>query len=419
MPPRRRSLQLHPEYLDPAKLALSKRGLTQAGVGILAQIRASSTLSNFFCGRPVDRGNFNRLCELLSLDPQQVGQQPPQTAIPGLAPDSHPYLCRSGEESWYKILFEEHSLIKIQAPAQFGKTLLMRRMLDRAEHRGHLSLYVTLNAIDSASFRNSRTFFRHFISEIESEIDDAAIDRLMPIARYDELVETFGHFKAAIKYFEHLQKNISQPFTLGINKLDRLLDDPQTAKTAGDFLYLLRYMNEKSKSSKVWRQFRLILAYSVLRFEESIPLVATQSPFNVGYSIELSEFSPSEVAEIAAKKGIALDEHQIRAVMHSIGGIPSLSQLTLNHIRAHGAQLIGDSTAIASIYQEHLEVLELYLRQKDLYPTMNQIATTTVKIAELDRKAKNLLYRHGLIVTTSDRLVLPRCELYRCFFTQP
>ena len=419
--PRRRSLQLRPEYLDLARAALKKLRLTQIGLGIQAEIQAPATLCNFFGGRPVDRGNFNKLCELLSLDADNVGRQPlPAPAIVNLpVPSPDPYICRSGEEAWYRMLFEPHSLIRIQAPSQFGKTLLMSRMLDRAEQQGHLSLYLTLNGIDSASFRDSQTFFRHFICEIENEIAASSIDLLMPLDCYDEHVTKFGYFKAAIKYLEHLQKNISQPFTLGINKLDRLLDDPQTAKTASDFLYLLRYMNERGNCNKVWKNFRLVLAYTALRFEDAIPMAATQSPFNVGYSIDLREFSSSEVAELATKKGLNLDELQIQALMQPIGGIPSLIQLTINNLCEHGEQLLEDPAAIMSIYQaNHLTELERYLQREGLDIPMQRIATTTVDINELDRKARDLLHRQGLIITTIDRQVLPRCELYRHFFSQ-
>jgi AAA-like domain len=415
-----RSLQLRPECLDLARAALKRLGLTQIGLGIQAEIQSPSTLCNFFGGRPVSRGNFHKLCELLSINADNVGRQPlTAPAIvnhPTLHPD--PYLCRSGEESWYSMFFERHSLIRIQAPSQFGKTLLMSRMLERAEQQGHLSLYLTLNGIDAASFRDSQTFFRHFICEIENEIAESSIDLLMPLDRYDDYAARSGHFKAAVKYLEHLQKNLSQPFTLGINKLDRLLDDPQTAKTASDFLYLLRYMNEKSKSSKVWKNFRLVLAYTVLRFEDSVPIAATQSPFNVGYPIDLREFSPSEVAELAAKKGLNLDELQIQALMKPIGGIPNLIQLTINTLRERGEKLLEDPAAITSIYQAHLEELEGYLRRENLDVPMNQIATAGVDINGLDKKIRNLLHRQGLIITTIDRQVLPRCELYLRHFSQ-
>jgi AAA-like domain len=176
-------------------------------------------------------------------------------------------------------------------------------------------------------------------------------------------------------------------------------------------------MNEKSKSSNIWQQFRLIFAYSVLRFEDYISLIDSQSPLNVGYLIELGEFSPTEVAELVAKKGLTLDQRQIQSLMESIGGIPSLIQLTLNKLCERGSDLLEDSAAIALIYQPHLTTYAEYFTGADLHPLMCRIATTTVDIAELDTKARNSLYRHGLIIP-SDRQVVPRCKLYRDYFSQ-
>jgi hypothetical protein len=413
----RRSLQLRPEDRDEARAVLKRLGLTQIGLGIQAEIQSPATLSNFFCGKPVDRGNFNKLCRLLGLDPQQVGQEPAQMQASDPPPALNTDLQRSGEESWYRLLLEERNLMRIQAPSQFGKTRLMSRMLCKSEQQGHLTVYLTLNTIDPASFGDSATFFESFICEVANEIEGSSSDLLMPLADYRQKVKDLGCVKATIRYFEQLQQQIPQPFTLGINKLDRLLDNPQNARTAVDFLSLLRAMHERSNINKYWQQFRLILAYSALQFEESLPIVDSQSPFNVGAWIDLREFSPSEVAELAIRKRLTLDTRQIQAVMASIGGIPSLIQLTLNGILERGEDLLEDLESLATLYQNHLEILDDYLSRRDLSQIMHQIATTTVEISALDNNARNSLYRHGLIITR-DRQVLPRCELYRRFFTQ-
>ena len=156
-----RSLQLRPEYRDEAKERLKKMNLTQVGLGSRAEILSPATLSNFFCCKPVDRGNFNKLCDLLGLDPLVVGEPPQPTAISTEPPPTQPNsdICRSGEAAWYRMLLEDHSLIRIQAPVQFGKTLLMNRMLCHAEQQGHLSLYVTLNGIAATHFSKPQTFF--------------------------------------------------------------------------------------------------------------------------------------------------------------------------------------------------------------------------------------------------------------------
>lgn len=413
-----RSRKLREDCKDKTREALRRLGLTQVGLGERADIYAASTISNFFCCKPVLRANFYRFCDLLSLDPEEIGERPSATLPPEQQADANCNIPRTDEIGWYQRLLENHSLIRIQAPVQFGKTLLMSRMLNHAKQQGHLSLYVTLNGIDTNSFGDAPTFFRNFICEIGNELEDSYDAQLMPIDEYDTYVKKLGSIKAVVKYLGYFQKSIDRPFTLGINKLDRLLDDPQNVDTAAEFLRMFRLMHETSKTDKNWSQFRLILAYSTPRFEDFIPMSNSESPFNVGSSLFVCEFNPDEVAELAVKKGLALDKRQIQLLMQSIGGIPSLVQLTLNTLRERGVPLLADSTAISSIYQDHLEVLASYLKSRGLASMMKQIATSETGVKMLDDIELSLLCRRGLIIKMNDGQILPRCELYRHFFAK-
>jgi hypothetical protein len=411
----RRSLQLRSTRVNDAKAAFKQsKYATQVSLAIEAEIQAQSTVSAFFCGKPIERANFNKLCTLLDIDPTQVGEEPLPALTVGnnaiTTPAPAPDLCREREHLWYDRLLEPHALIRIQAPAQFGKTSLVWKMLDRAEQCGHLSLYLNLNSIESAGFVDTKTFFRAFVCEIASEIEEKYADCLMSLTRYDELATSLTHTKAFLKYLEHLHQKISRPLTIAINKLDRLLDFPSIAD---EFLFQLRNMNEKSKKGGIWENFRLILAYSTPRIEEFVNIAENRSPFNIGYSIELEEFSPSEVAALAIHKGLDLAPTQIESLMQSIGGIPSLIQLTLNSL-AKGELYQLDLAAAEPLYQEHLSVLKLWLQQRDLYNLMRQIATnpTTTNVSP---KQRSLLHRQGLIMAI-DRQVRARCELYRRHF---
>jgi AAA-like domain len=406
----RRSLQLHSACVEVAKAALkNSRYKTQIRLAIEAEIQAQSTVSSFFCGKPVERANFTKLCQLVNLDPSEVGREP----APALKVDAAPILAptkfaRREEELWCQELFKPYAVVKIQAPSQFGKTTLMCKMLDRAEQQGHLALYLDLNAIELSSFKDPQTFFRRFICEIISEIETQYHPECLTLLeQYDRPVIPLTPSAAFLKYLEQLQQKIAKPLTIGINKLDRLLDFPETGD---EFLFQLRNMHEKSKKPGAWQNFRLVLAYSTPRIEEFVTVVANRSPFNVGSLIQLGEFSSSEIAALAATRGLKLDSIQIDTLMQSIGGIPSLVYLTLDRLQDRG----GDLTAITPIYQEHLATLELWLQQRELYSMMQQIATNPAT-AIFPRRQQNLLHRQGLICSINNQ-IQARCELYRQFF---
>ena len=408
----RRSLQLHSACVEVAKAALKNSSYkTQIRLAIEAEIQAQSTVSSFFCGKPVERANFMKLCQLVNLDPSEVGREP----APALKVDAAPILsptkfARSEEELWCQELLKPNAVVKIQAPSQFGKTTLMWKMLDRAEQQGHLALYLDLNAIELSSFKDPQTFFRRFICEIVSEIETQYHpDCLILLEKYDRPVISLTPSAAFLKYLEQLQQKIAKPLTIGINKLDRLLDFPEVGD---EFLFQLRNMHEKSKKPGAWQNFRLLLAYSTPRIEEFVTVVANRSPFNVGSLIQLGEFSSSEIATLATTRGLNLDRVQIDTLMQSIGGIPSLVYLTLDRLQERGADL----TTIAPIYQEHLVTLELWLQQRDLYSIMQQIAANP-GTATFPRRHQNLLHRQGLISSIGNR-IQARCELYRQFFAR-
>lgn len=76
-----RSLKASPEGIEKAKKALSLKCLNQTA---LAEelVRARSTVSNFFRGKPVDRLNFEEICRKLDLDWEEIVLRPPSEPDP-------------------------------------------------------------------------------------------------------------------------------------------------------------------------------------------------------------------------------------------------------------------------------------------------------------------------------------------------
>jgi AAA-like domain len=380
----------------------------QTGLAQAAQL-AFATVNNFFNCKNIFKANFEVLCELLQLDPHEVRDLPSQQFIA-------PYVLRANEQLWYEKILEPQILIRILAPSQFGKTSLMCRMLDRARQQGHLAIFINLAEIETENLANPQVFLHQSIGLIECAIEDidaSYVDALMSAADYENLVSRFGSTKACLKYLEYFQKNIAKPLTLGIDKLDRLLDYPDTART---FFALLRLMHEKSTIGGSWENFRMVLAHATPAIEQSIDISDNQSPFNIGVSIELPEFTPTQVAELAAQRKLSLSPAQIDRLMQPIGGIPYLIKLTLDRIQKDGVDIIErDPTAIDSIYQEHLHSLGRWLHYHNLQSAMERVVQTPDGTTNLPFQTQCLLHRHGAIVFTSNGIIA-RCQLYRQYF---
>jgi hypothetical protein len=76
-------------------------------------------------------------------------------------------------------------------------------------------------------------------------------------------------------------------------------------------------------------KLRLLVVHST---EVYIPLSINQSPFNVGFSVELPEFTAEQVQDLATRYELNWTDKQVEQLMALIGGNPYLVQLALHHI---------------------------------------------------------------------------------------
>jgi AAA-like domain len=402
-----RSLQLRSNCKDKAKAGLNGRSgtLSQAGLAVKAGM-GETTVRSFFNGEPVDRANFARLCDELTLDIHEVGEDP--SKLRPLDVD---------EQIWCQKMLEPNTLVKIQAPSQFGKTTLMCRLLNHAEAAGHLIIPINLTAIDELKLSDPQLFLRQFLKQIESKIDTIYPDLRLSDLKYDENVRDFSPITACIKYLEHLQKNISKPLTIGINKFDLLLPYGETAKS---FCTLLRLMYENSILGGTWANFRSILAYATPSIDLFIPIPLEQSPLgNVGYQIKLQELTELQIEKLAVQRGLqGVDKPKITKLMKSIGGVPVLIKLTLDRIELDGWQILDldPATLPNNHYYGHLQTLTQRLQNWDLLAQMQKVASNPQTTTDLPFEQQCRLHRLGLVVFMNNG-VEPRCQLYRHHFS--
>ena len=75
---------------------------------------------------------------------------------------------------------------------------------------------------------------------------------------------------------------------------------------------LLRAWHERGKVEQVWKRLRLVVVHST---DVYIPLNINESPFNVGVPIELPEFTPEQVQELARQHGQDWSESLVEQLM--------------------------------------------------------------------------------------------------------
>jgi hypothetical protein len=316
------------------------------------------------------------------------------------------------EEQCYQEINSPGALIRIKAPRQMGKTSLMARILYQAKEQGLNTVPLSFQHADGSVFTNLNQLLRWFCIRIARKLR-------LPYKVDDYWADMFGSKDNCTAFFEDcILPEMETPLVLGLDEVDRVFQHPHIAD---DFFSLLRAWYEEagyaSGDSNLWEKLRLVIVHST---EVYIPLDINQSPFNVGLPIELTEFTPEQVADLAHRHGLNWQEEQIQILMKIVGGHPYLVRVAMYHIvREHLTleNLAETASTEAGIYGDHLRRHWWNLQQ---HPELLQALTRVVAVNELVELKSVLafkLHSMGLVNLQGDR-VTPRFDLYRQYFSR-
>jgi transcriptional regulator with XRE-family HTH domain len=324
---------------------------------------------------------------------------------------SYFYIDRQPFESrCQEVIQEPGALIRIKAPKEMGKTSLMARILAKAREQDYMTVTLSLRLAEEDIFLSLERFLKWFCACISQSLG-------LPNRLEEQWDEIFGNNYNAISYFEKcILASIDRPLVMALDDIDCIF---KQEKIASDFLGLLRAMHEKAKygdgNSAAWQKLRIIVIHST---EVYISLNSNQSPFNVGLSVDLPEFTPSQVLDLAERHQLYWDNSTVDYLMNYVGGHPSLIRQALYSLARHEillADLIGTSSFANDIYGDCLSRLWGYLQQR---PTLLRAFSQVIKASEpvqIDSIPGFLLKSLGLI-HFQDGLGTPSCQLYLQYF---
>ncbi|MCP2732514.1 AAA-like domain-containing protein, partial [Limnofasciculus baicalensis] len=337
----------------------------------------------------------------------------PLPQIPGgqVPLDSAFYIERSSiENRCYNTITQPGGLIRIHSPRQMGKTSLMARILHQAREEGYRTVTLSFQLAGSNIFTNLDRFLQWFCASVGKSLG-------LPNRLVDYWDDIIGGNSSATDYFEnYLLAEINSPVVLAIDEFDCLC---QYQEIASDFLGLLRNWYEKAKYgnslSDVWQKLRLVVVHSsTTNISQNINL----SPFNIGLSIELPEFTPEEIQDLANRHGLNWDNDKVEKLMSLVGGYPYLVQKALYHIAHQDVtleELMPKSASKGRVYGEHLhqQLLNLQL-YPELLAALDRVVSSTTPV-ELNRIPALKLRSMGLVRLMGGNVV-PSCDLYRQYF---
>ena len=357
--------------------------------------------------------------------------QPRPTTVPGgqMPLDSVFYIDRPILESLcYEAIQEPGALVNIRAPKQMGKTSLMTRILAYASSLGDRTVSVNLQLADDEILQNLERFLQWFCVRVSKQLDlpDALAQPAVGIANFWD--NSLGSKSNATDYFENviLSSRENRSLVIAIDELNQLFAYPDIAR---EFLLLLRTWSERAKESDAdinpWHKLRLVMVHST---EILMPPSINPSLLNTGLVIELPEFTPAQVQELANRWGEQMTVQQIEQLITLLGGHPYRLQLAFYYLHQQTITLeeLLENSAIApcaapcwsiatTIYAEHLEQQWWNLqRYPDLLPLFTEIVRQSnlvyceaVQASQLYKMG--LVHLHGIIANIA-------CELFRPFF---
>jgi hypothetical protein len=205
-------------------------------------------------------------------------------------------------------------------------------------------------------------------------------------------------------------QRLEQPVLLAIDEADLLLG----ADYQKHFFALLRAWDSRRAFDADWRKLDLVMVISTHPYLliDDVNL----SPFNVGLTIRLKDFSPEQVADLNQRHGSPLKASEIPTLMSLVGGHPYLvrqAYYTLVSESLSLADLLRVATSIDGPFGKHLLFYQHSLRKNPaLLAALHQL------LREQKLPEESLLERLSAVglIQQQDGKWVPRCGLYGDFF---
>ena len=308
----------------------------------------------------------------------------------------------------HQALLQRGSLIRIKAPQEMGKTLLMARILAQMAKQGYRTVHLDLHLAERTDFSNIDKFLQWLCISVTRELQ-------LPnyLANYWDEQRSTSKVNCTTYFEEYLLAQDGSPLVLCLDNVDQVFP---YLEIATDFLGLLRAWHEKATTRKIWQRLRIIVVHST---EVYIPLEYSESPFNVGLPIEIPEFNPEQVQKLAEIYKLNWNSTQVKYLMDMVGGHPYLVNEALSHLKSYPhlslEQILETAATEAGIYRNHLR---RHLSVVQQYPELKQALKEIVTATSPVLVESNLAYKLDSmgVVHRSGNKVTPRCNLYRQYF---
>lgn len=316
------------------------------------------------------------------------------------------YVQREEEHRWLEAVCKLGETIRVKGAHQMGKSSLLARMQQKAKDNAQEVMYLDFERLDKENFSNLDKLLYYIALRMAKNWQASCLPNKYwstDLGAMDKLTEFV---------LEEILKKADLPVVLILDNVDKVFD----YQYRNEFFSLIRAWHNERAFDENWDKINIVLAYSTEAFLFIQDI--NQSPFNVGFSIELTDFSRLKLEEMNLKhQRIIQSIDEIESLRKLLGGHPYLLRMAFYQIAQKGisvSQLCQTACNDDGPFAEHLyRYLNKLDKNKDLGNAMLSILKTN------QCPSNEIFYRlraSGLILGHSPNSAQPRCGLYEQYF---
>jgi len=319
------------------------------------------------------------------------------------------YIERSRMESdCYQQILERGSMIRIKAPNLMGKTSLLYRIMERAKTNDYQLVRLDFKVAEKEIFSDINKFIKWFGLNISEQLKlESNIDKYLQAGG--------GILVNCKKYFQYeVLEAIDSPLVLALEEIDCIFCYKEISE---DFFSMLRSWFEETRRTEIWENLRMVLLYSTNVY---VKLPYNQSPFNVGFEVELTEFSQQNILDLARRHQLYWGTDEVAALMGMVGGYPYLVRKALydlNNSNLSLADILEKAATNEGIYAKHLQRQWADVQNySELKAALKQVVSADSALP-LESVLEFKLLSMGL-VKQNQHSITPSCRLYGDYFAE-
>lgn len=333
--------------------------------------------------------------------------EPPEGTM---APDSQFYIQRESDGVALAALQRQGGTVTVLGPRQMGKSSLLFRTMAAAREQGKRMVFLDFQQFEQATLLDADIFFRRFCEWLTRKLRLSS-----QVEEFWQKNKTLGNPLRCTYYIEdYLLAELGTPLFLAMDEVDKLIKSP----FRDEFFGMVRsWCNERADLDSPWRQCDLVMVTST----EPYQLIQDmdQSPFNVGTTVDLRDFTIEEVTELNQRHGLPLKANEVTELMGWVNGHPYLVRKGL-YLVASGQMTATEVFATAvkdrGPFGGHLQYHLLRMEDKDhlVQGFLQVIRSHTCGDEQVLRRLEGA----GLVKRGERRQVLSRCRLYAEYFKE-